>query len=297
MAEIIEDLKKIEPPTFARFIRDEEWNICQKVYGDTLPFRYRILITNALGAQGRPFTIPTSIFPAGAATFLGGAVGFAAGVIGSVGNVGYLVNVGAEGEKSMSTRGETERLLVHEMCHVWQGYNSVFALSYVMDSAISQCSLPDAYAVSPNPQLPWENYNAEQQAKIVDQWYITDHMSDTSPRFKYIKYYLRKGSNSGDVTDIAGIWKVTTNGSSYFYWFKESGYCKWFYKLPTVLTNYAPVDGSGEYKMNGSQVEINWDSGSRERWNLPLSEKSQSGTWFAADGRASPITAVKNPSG
>jgi hypothetical protein len=304
MSDFIEALKKLEPPTKIRIPNQNEWDICQDVYGDTLPSRFRVLITNMLGLGGAPFTIPTSVFSAAAAPFFG--MSLAVGLLQSVGNAGYLINVGSLGETSMAIGGYPERLLVHEMAHVWQGYNGTLALSYVMESALNQCKgmiasgsfagRSAAYAIS-NTTTSWEDFNAEQQAEIIDKWYMDDKMSKTSDKWKYINYHVRKGSNSGDLTDIEGIWKVTTNGKNYFYWFKDGGYCKWFYKLPTVLTNYAPVDGGGEYKINGSFAEIKWDSGSTEKWVLPLSEQSQQGTWFANSGGVFPIIATKNPSG
>jgi hypothetical protein len=67
------------------------------VFGPTLPYRSRILVTNAAGLDGRAFTIPTSLV----STILGmNPVLFlptaAAGYLGSIVNLAYLLNGGKD---------------------------------------------------------------------------------------------------------------------------------------------------------------------------------------------------------
>jgi hypothetical protein len=54
----------LKPPTKARMISLLEYPISSGVFGATLPYPGRILITDAAGLNGRPFTIPTSLIPA-----------------------------------------------------------------------------------------------------------------------------------------------------------------------------------------------------------------------------------------
>lgn len=197
-------------PTSARWMNNSEWEIVSGVFGSTLPFRQRIIITNGLGAQDRPFTIPTSLIsslpsvladslaglialpPIGAV--LGFGVGAGLALVGSVVNAGYLMNVGQYAYPDMSSSQDDRELLVHETAHVWQGKNSVFALSYVYGSAISQCTSGlGAYNYSPGNN--WGSYNPEQQASIIEKWY-KNGQSESDPLFPYIRDYVRKGKVS-----------------------------------------------------------------------------------------------------
>jgi hypothetical protein len=117
--------------------------IVDGVFGDTLPYRFRMLVTDAAGVDGRAFTIPTSllstIMGVAADGFLGPVqdiAGIAAGYAASIVNLAYLINVGSDYDNLTSSAGHT---LVHETTHVWQRKNSIFALSYVFNSIYNQC--------------------------------------------------------------------------------------------------------------------------------------------------------------
>lgn len=181
----------ITAPTSARIMNSAEYAIVTSVFGSTLPFRQRIFITNGTGAQNRPFTIPTSL----ATTALGAAAsGFLAPVTALAGyltsfiNLGYLMNVGSA-YPDMSTSNRD--LLVHEAAHVWQGKNSVFAQSYVYNSAINQC-LRGTGAYSYTPGQAWSSYNAEQQASLIEHWYMSG-MPTSGNLWPYIRDHVRTG--------------------------------------------------------------------------------------------------------
>jgi hypothetical protein len=165
-----------------------EYGIVSRVFADTLPYRIRILITDAAGEDGRAFTIPTSLLSAIAginpANFLASVT---VGYLSSFINLAYLINVGDEYD-SLTTSGRDT--LVHETTHVWQGKNSTFALSYVFDSVWNQCVLKNAYAYTPGD--PWASYNVEQQASIVQDWYMAGE-STSSVLYHYITDNVRTG--------------------------------------------------------------------------------------------------------
>ena len=210
-------------PTAARFLIDAEWSILQSVFDDTLPFRYRILITDALGGGNRPFTIPTSALsvltiPAAAESAFNGFVmsklGGAGKVISDVANyvgitgaastisqwagtvnLGYLVSVGPTHYPNMAS--SAPNLLVHELAHVWQGSNSYSSMSYVNNSIMEQCraigtssSHGGAYAYTPGQN--WHTYNAEEQASIIEDWYASG-MPQSGDLWPYIRDYVRRG--------------------------------------------------------------------------------------------------------
>ena len=198
-------------PTSARWMTDDEWAIVTGVFNSgNLPFKIRIFVTNGLGADDAPFTIPTSLISTVGLTALGAiggpagaALGAAVGTIASVINAAYLMNVGPNGYdlgsdgKGMATGDKKRELLVHETAHVWQGKNSKLALSYVYGSALAQCkgifsgaSRNAAYRAEPGGD--WGNYNPEQQASLIERWFNAGEHGE-GPIWPYIRDYVRKG--------------------------------------------------------------------------------------------------------
>jgi hypothetical protein len=186
-------------PSLIRQMRGTEWNLVKSVFTEaTLPYSQRILITCALGAGNRPFTIPTALASAvftapmsilplplqAVSTYLGSAV-----------NAGYLINVGPAAMGDLSVTDPA--LLVHETTHVWQGRNSFFAATYVVQSAVSQCSSAlrgagTGGAYSYRTGQAWGSYNPEQQAEMVEDWYKSG-MPTSGAIWPYIRDHVRRG--------------------------------------------------------------------------------------------------------
>lgn len=80
---------------------------------------------------------------------------------------------------------------IHEMTHVWQGQNHWISSGYMINSVISQ-AIDGNTAYDYTPGQMWGDYNVEQQAHLVEDWYDTDKMSEGSPRFYYIQNCIRK---------------------------------------------------------------------------------------------------------
>jgi hypothetical protein len=202
-----------------------EWEIVTRVYGDTLPYRWRIFLTDALAMDDRAFTIPTSLLstlpaaitatltggllagPAGA--LFGAELAAGAGWIGSRINLGYVMGVGPDGYAGMD--GRNERLLVHETAHAWQGRNSTFALSYVFGSVRSQCrawltkgSFNRAYDYEPGAR--WGSYNPEQQAHLIEDWFGNGE-STADERWPYIRDYVREGKTASPIRPVQRHWR------------------------------------------------------------------------------------------
>ena len=179
----------LQPPTKIRTMSPVEYHIVSGVFGATLPYRSRILVTNAAGMDGRAFTIPTSlvstILGMNPALFLPTAI---VGYLGSIVNLAYLMNVG----RDYNTLGSSQqRLLVHETTHVWQGKNSTLALTYVFSSVLNQ-GLHGGGAYSYTAGQPWRSYNAEQQASIVEDWFRAGQPT-SGPLYPYIVNHVQKG--------------------------------------------------------------------------------------------------------
>jgi len=71
------------------------------------------------------------------------------------------------------------------MTHVWQYSHGAFV---VLDSLWSQAR-GNAYETVPGSA--WETYNVEQQATIVERWYVGG-MSKASPYYRYVNDTIRK---------------------------------------------------------------------------------------------------------
>lgn len=93
--------------------------------------------------------------------------------------------------------------------------------------------------------------------------------------------------------DYYGLWEVQANYQTYYYLFMSGGYVKWFYQLPRTRLYDSPCDGRGRWeKKHNSLLEIKWDSGSTEKWGMPL-QKDQNGKWFPKAGGEHQISAKR----
>ncbi len=218
----------MQAPSAARLMTPQERAIVDRVYGSTLPNRYRIILTDALGGGGAPFTIPTSLLSGSTALGAFGAAldalvvqipgmswftswrnasgtGFtpltdalrSISQVSGLVNLGFIMNVGAS-YPDMTKNNHTKELLVHETCHVWQGHNSWSANTYVLNSITHQCSgmiqgasRNAAYAYTAGQ--PFSTYNAEQQASIVEDWYKSGEPT-SGPLWGYIANNVRTGN-------------------------------------------------------------------------------------------------------
>jgi len=88
---------------------------------------------------------------------------------------------------------------IHELTHVWQGYHSGLGWEYMVESmiaqghaVITQGNRNRAYDYKPGE--PWGNYNVEQQALLVQDWFRNGMKTDDD-RYTYIVNNIRAGKN------------------------------------------------------------------------------------------------------
>ncbi len=161
-----------------RTLSSKEKNLARSVFGNTINYDM-VRITNTLGAGGRPWT--TNSPPL------------------------YTVNVGPD-YPNMTTSLERKLLFIHELAHVWQGQHLV---PFMLNSAAHQ-SLSAIHnggdvnkAYSYKVGKPWNKYNVEQQASIVEHWFLpADRCFENGPcgggmktsdsRYRYIRDHIRK---------------------------------------------------------------------------------------------------------
>ncbi len=107
--------------------------------------------------------------------------------------------------------------------------------------------------------------------------------------------YISKGGAKTRIavgTELAtpeGQWKVTLdNNEVEFYWFNRSGSIKW-----NDGSSFGGKSGKGTWATIAGQVQVKWESGSQEKWDLPLFTQEQPATWYRKDGSVSAIQAEK----
>jgi hypothetical protein len=86
---------------------------------------------------------------------------------------------------------------IHELTHVWQGHHSAISWEYMADSLLAQGRAliehgdrNKAYDFVAGE--PWDSYNVEQQANIVENWFANG-MNTSDPLYVYITDNIRAG--------------------------------------------------------------------------------------------------------
>jgi hypothetical protein len=169
-------------PTFYRLLKPAEQALLKGVFGNTLPGFEYIGIGNGLGFDGRPWTDNTPMNEP------------------DVPKMMFEVNVGDAAMQDLTGSahascyvtgipGTLAGLLVHELTHVWQYHNSHSRMG------VWGSSVAGGYAFTPGD--PWEDYNVEQQAEIVEKWfYGKKDLADPNkadPLYPYVRLVIRSG--------------------------------------------------------------------------------------------------------
>ena len=140
-------------PTFYRILNPREHLLVYSVFRDTLPSSRVIGIGDGLGVGDRPWT------------------DWGSGYDSQMPDMQFQINVGDYASTDMSLKtwtpydGDVSDLLIHEMTHVWQYWHGFG----VKVSSIWANTLGAGYNFTPGD--PWDDYNAEQQATIVEKWH------------------------------------------------------------------------------------------------------------------------------
>jgi hypothetical protein len=107
-----------------------------------------------------------------------------------MGGVGYLDATSDDKIYGSEYEKKVKHTFIHELTHVWQCYHGFGFL--LTRSFINQgCALltgGDAYEYESG--LEWSDYNVEQQAKIVEDWFKGE-MSTEIVLYEYIRDHIR----------------------------------------------------------------------------------------------------------
>jgi outer membrane protein OmpA-like peptidoglycan-associated protein len=107
-------------------------------------------------------------------------------------------------------------VFIHEMTHVWQYSRAYANAADIAARCIYAQKIGAGYDVTVGD--PWNSYNLEQQAKIVEEWSKGGREEDDE-RFPYIHYIIRK---EGPYVNRPKLGDRTLIGTAYSeYWFAE----------------------------------------------------------------------------
>lgn len=152
----------ISLPTGLRFMDATEEGIVRGVFGNSLSFS-QILLSNATGISGRPFT-----------TYVPSPVPGISGVT--------VINIGPS---AYSRPGLDPGLLVHESTHSWQSQHHPSKAQFMVNSVASQALAAGAggSAYCYKPGKSFGEYGAEQIAEQVQngEAAIVSHVAGTTP--------------------------------------------------------------------------------------------------------------------
>lgn len=159
-----------------RELTTAEWNLGWDVFWDTIPYE-RIMIGDHLGFGDCPWM--ESVDMPGLFT----------------GDV-YILHLGATGYPDATSKAlmphdndEVRNCFIHELTHVWQSYHGAWVFTRSIISRVcAEITGEDAYSYESG--LEWNEYNVEQQAKIVEDWFKTG-MSTGVSRYDYIRDHIR----------------------------------------------------------------------------------------------------------
>jgi hypothetical protein len=184
----------------------------------------RIFVTPFLGVNNRAFTIPVSLVllpgVVQASLMLGGLYWPLAAMVAAM-NLSldaYLVNLGPNFYDNDATGYSPDigdgpgpgrcvapgHTLIHECTHIWQGEHWSDRWSYVFDSVDNNVLHGDsAYSYDYDKNRQWNSYAAEQQASIVEDWFIGNFLGNcpyapkscSNPLYRFIKANVQQGDN------------------------------------------------------------------------------------------------------
>jgi hypothetical protein len=165
-----------------RLLKESEVAFARQVFEDKLPYDRVYLSSNFF-----PFNEGTAVTVASAASFVPMRT-----------LRSYTIFFGLEPFKNGADGPDFGHTFIHELTHVWQGYHGVLGWAYMPQSLLSQ-----GYAIlrhgnrnkayEHQPGSPWKSYNVEQQALLVEKWFM-EGMNDDE-RYPYIVNHIRAGRN------------------------------------------------------------------------------------------------------
>ena len=163
-----------------RLLKESEVEFARQVFQDKLPYE-RVY----LSSRFFPFNEGTAVTVASLSSFV---------LVRTLRSYTIFVgpdvfDEGADGPRFRDT-------FIHELTHVWQGYHGLLGWAYMAQSMLAQ-----GYAIltqhdrnrayTYKPGAPWGSYNVEQQARLVQDWFLDGMKTDNDVRYPYIAKHIR----------------------------------------------------------------------------------------------------------
>jgi hypothetical protein len=143
-----------------RYLRNQELQIAKPVFRGSLPWD-KIQISSRLGLDDIVYTW------------------------------GRTINAGPCGYNGLDLSDDGDATLIHELTHVWQYEHRKYSGSYILDAAATHI-FRGQKGYKFEPGKPWNSYNAEQQASIVEKWYTSGKSENPQdPLFPYVRNIIR----------------------------------------------------------------------------------------------------------
>lgn len=166
-----------------------EREFAEEVFGPNLPVD-QIRLTNLLGIGHRPFTIPT----------VGGTI-----LVNLGAGLGDPIGYDGLGDPDNPQRQAKGQLFIHELAHAWQIGTASFLPGLMCDAVATSATTVGgnmgAYEYGA-PDQAFSDFNPEQQASIVDDWFAGSgdrqkdfnpkEQSDANPYWRYIRDNIRR---------------------------------------------------------------------------------------------------------
>jgi hypothetical protein len=167
----------------SRLLRQSEIDFARQVFEDQLPYKQVRLAGFYLpGNRGVAVTLASvsSLIPVRSMR-------------------SYTIYFGPEVFRDGADQPRVRDTFIHELTHVWQGYHGGLGWGYMVGSVIAQGRAVitrgdrhSAYAYEPG--AAWGSYNVEQQAQLVQDWFVKGMRADDE-RYIYIAGHVRAGRN------------------------------------------------------------------------------------------------------
>jgi hypothetical protein len=183
-------------PDVFRLLNWDEMFLLQQVFGlMVLPPREQIAVSNGLGLGGAPYTT-TGPF--------GGEL---------TPDARYAIHLGDVVSRNLTSDASTtpilgddysniSELFIHVMTHVWQLFNG-WSSGDLIVGTINAHTI-GSYEVKAGD--PWDDYNTEQQATIVEKWHRGGRRT-ASELFPYIQLIVRLGGKNEKYRAM-GLWQL-----------------------------------------------------------------------------------------
>jgi hypothetical protein len=162
----------------SRLLSTAEQNLATSVFGGTLPPWSKILLNPGLGLGDRPWTDN----PAGLYSL----------------TIGPVCYPDCTSKAVWGRFGRIDAVFIHEMTHVWQYFHDY----NVKLSSVWGQSFGDGYDVVLGKA--WNDYNVEQEAIIVENWYVGG-MTGGADEFQYVEKVVRRGGEPGASKTLAEL--------------------------------------------------------------------------------------------